>query len=576
MAKEEVAISVTVDTANTGKSLKDLKKEFKELQSELSGLDRTSKRYTETLKRLGETKDEIGLLNDQINAFADDAGKINAVGNVVQGLAGGFAAAQGAAALFGSENEELQKTLVKVQGAMALQQGLAGLKNLGDGFKVLGTIIKANPLMLLVTILTAIGAAAFALKDKVKILGDIFDAVGNAIGFVVDAIKEFTDWIGISSFALDEATEKQVEAMKTQSDAIQGRYDKEIKLAQAAGKNTAALEVEKQKAIIQTAVLETKLLKQTYELKGELTEEERTRLKELVKIVSDASTEIQVINIKEKTEANKLQEEKTKKWIEENKKKEIAEREFQQKVFDEWMKSIQKRKTEEERIRKENEDRIKAQEEVDATRINNNLERLALEEEQAKALKDYRLQEYRDEMAQRIQLESDAINSVQALSDIAFAIRLKNVKKGSAEEERLAKQSFKINKALAISSSTINSIESISAYLKKNPLLIGGVPNPGAIAGLAALVTTNAANIVKIASTQFNGGGSGGDTPTAGAVSIEAPRINTPTQGSTELNANGTVKQQGNNSQVFKAIVVETDITKTQKRVKTLETNSKF
>ena len=85
---------------------------------------------------------------DEINAFAGADKKIGAVTNVIGGLASGFQAAQGAAALFGSENEDLQKTLLKVQSAMAFTEGIKGIAGLGDSFKALGNIIKANPLLL--------------------------------------------------------------------------------------------------------------------------------------------------------------------------------------------------------------------------------------------------------------------------------------------------------------------------------------------------------------------------------------------------------------------------------------------
>ena len=39
----------------------------------------------------------------------------------------GFAATQGAIALFGSENEALEESLLKVQSALAIQQGVQGL-----------------------------------------------------------------------------------------------------------------------------------------------------------------------------------------------------------------------------------------------------------------------------------------------------------------------------------------------------------------------------------------------------------------------------------------------------------------
>ena len=47
---------------------------------------------------------------------------------------GGFAAAQGAIALFGGESKELEETLVKVNGALALLNGVQSVfRTIDDG-----------------------------------------------------------------------------------------------------------------------------------------------------------------------------------------------------------------------------------------------------------------------------------------------------------------------------------------------------------------------------------------------------------------------------------------------------------
>lgn len=60
--------------------------------------------------------------------------KFESVQKMASGVASGFAALQGVTALLGSENENLQKVLVKVQAAMAIAQGIGGLKDLIEGF----------------------------------------------------------------------------------------------------------------------------------------------------------------------------------------------------------------------------------------------------------------------------------------------------------------------------------------------------------------------------------------------------------------------------------------------------------
>lgn len=61
--------------------------------------------------------------------------KFESIQKISAGVASGFAAVQGAAALLGKENEDLQKALLKVQSAMAIAQGIGGIKDLVEGFK---------------------------------------------------------------------------------------------------------------------------------------------------------------------------------------------------------------------------------------------------------------------------------------------------------------------------------------------------------------------------------------------------------------------------------------------------------
>ena len=224
---EEIAYKVSVDTGEGGKSLKSLKSDFKAAQTELDGLTVGTKEYVKSLEKLGKIRDDIGDLNASINAFNPE-GKVKAFGNVIGGLASGFQAATGAAALFGGENKEVEKTLLKVQAVMAFTEGIKGLMGLKDAFAVLGNVIRANPLMLIATVIVGIGTALFALKDKVAIVGQAFDAIGSVITYVMDKIKAFTDAIGVSNFAMDRLNDSIIANSKRAQTASTAMYDSKI------------------------------------------------------------------------------------------------------------------------------------------------------------------------------------------------------------------------------------------------------------------------------------------------------------------------------------------------------------
>lgn len=73
-------------------------------------------------------------MREAMESIEPTKAKFESIQKISAGVASGFAAIQGAAALLGSENEELEKTFVKVQSAMAIAQGIAGIGDLIEGF----------------------------------------------------------------------------------------------------------------------------------------------------------------------------------------------------------------------------------------------------------------------------------------------------------------------------------------------------------------------------------------------------------------------------------------------------------
>lgn len=90
-------------------------------KSALDGFDGTVVKFGDSMREAMET-------------IEPTKAKFESIQKISAGVASGFAAVQGAAALLGAENEELEKTFVKVQAAMAIAQGVAGLGDLYEGF----------------------------------------------------------------------------------------------------------------------------------------------------------------------------------------------------------------------------------------------------------------------------------------------------------------------------------------------------------------------------------------------------------------------------------------------------------
>jgi hypothetical protein len=121
------------NSESTDGKLKSLKSQLREIKSELAQLEMNGQAESEQFRQLsaraGELEDQIGDTNAQIRILASDTAKFDALIEGASGLVGAFAVAQGAIGLFGEENEELEKALLKVNSAMAILQGLQQVAN---------------------------------------------------------------------------------------------------------------------------------------------------------------------------------------------------------------------------------------------------------------------------------------------------------------------------------------------------------------------------------------------------------------------------------------------------------------
>jgi hypothetical protein len=102
----------------------------------------TTQEYKDLLKTVGEFR-KVQIDTDMaVDAAATTMGQ--KLGGALGGVTAGFSVAQGAFAAFGGESEEIEKALLKVQAAMAIQQGVQGIREAIPSFKALGTAIKST------------------------------------------------------------------------------------------------------------------------------------------------------------------------------------------------------------------------------------------------------------------------------------------------------------------------------------------------------------------------------------------------------------------------------------------------
>ena len=234
-----------------------------------------SQEFKDLVKEVAVFKRAIVETDAQVDALTQRGSQLTGFVQSVELVGSAFQAVEGAAALFGAENEELQKTLLRLQAitaiTSALEQGraiiteqLAKKTGIATAAQTAYNVVVGQSTGLLKGIRIALAATGIGLFvvglvalvenfDKVKralensIPG--FKTVSNAIGDVVDTIKE---WVGASGdaeragAAFDAAAKKQNDATK----AIVDSYNRRIAVEQAAGRNTTQLELEREQAVI--------------------------------------------------------------------------------------------------------------------------------------------------------------------------------------------------------------------------------------------------------------------------------------------------------------------------------------
>ncbi|CAB4152507.1 hypothetical protein UFOVP603_12 [uncultured Caudovirales phage] len=244
MAQEEIIFKVGVDTGdsvqdvnkvgdaieNVGKDAKktdgsfvNLRKELKQLTVQLQNLDPASKEFEQVAKRAGQIKEQMRGVADAINDADPEkfGGKFQ---RTAEGIAGAFSAVTGAQALFGQQSEEIEKQMLKVQGAIALTQGISAMKELKNdatelGMSIKNTVVNAFKSLTTAEMINAAETGSLTLLQKGYAI-----AVGTSTG----AMKAFrialaATGIGLVVVALGFLVEKMISYMSSTDSATKAQ-----------------------------------------------------------------------------------------------------------------------------------------------------------------------------------------------------------------------------------------------------------------------------------------------------------------------------------------------------------------
>lgn len=616
---ETVGIELVANTKGLRGQLREAMMELVRLQDSATA---SAGEIANAAKRAADLKDRIGDAKATIEAFDPDA-KFKAFGQSIQGVAGAFAATQGALALVGVESAEVEKQLLKVQGALALSEGLNTVLSSIDGFKNLGLVLKDNvvkgfaamkgaALSAFTTvrgalIATGVGAFAIALGLIVSNFDAIKEAVlkaipglGNVGKIFGDLVTKVTDFVGITNEA-DRALEKFTKTATRRKETLES----ELKVLEASGAGEKVLS-DKRKEIVNN---DLNILREKLKTTGKLSDEEAKKFRELKTdlVVIDTKYNKSVIdeNKKRNDEVAKQNQEAREKELEDflsangkktdrlNELNKTNKTDFDKKLFDlkiqyeadlklfadnESAKIVAKKSYDEQVFdaTKKERERLKTLEDKEAEEKIKKLEK----EREKKEKEDTKTKSLITKALDKSIADEKAAKEAKVELAKQESLAKRQAAQGTADTlaglANLLGEETAAGKAAAVASATISAV--LSAQKAYESTI--GIPFVGPVlapinAGLAlASGYKSIQNILAVQVPGQSGGGSApslGSAPSAGAGAPIAPRAAEPVPTALDQKSLNTISNV-----VSRAYVVESDITGSQQRIQRIEKASRF
>jgi len=370
---EEYKAKVSIDTAsatqsinNLGDAISDVGDELVPLTSQMGEMedklmlmahagDTSSAEFKKLSKEVAGMRKTIRETDAGIEALSmTTSGKL---GGALGGAAAGFELVQGAMGAMGADSTEVEAALLKVQSAMAMAQGVQGIREAVPAFKAMGSsavtafngikgAIGATGIGLLVIAIGALYANFDKLGGLVEWAKKKFDNMGEGIKtmveismlpliLVIEGIMWALEELGIieseEEKARSAAAKKnyaraqeqmalEAEAAKQRKENFQNEQknlDRQIALAEAEGKSTLGLQKQKiqgsiayQKEQIKEMELSIQAIKFVQEQTGwmakglkDIVDQAETDLNTMKEGLKDSETELKILDINARKDA---------------------------------------------------------------------------------------------------------------------------------------------------------------------------------------------------------------------------------------------------------------------------------
>ena len=598
---QNLDLNVNVNTDQAGKAVGSLKSQLKEAQAEVTALSdkfgATSKEAIEAAKRVAGIKDQIGDAKALVDAFNPDA-KFKALTASLSGVAGGFAAVQGAMGLLGTESENAQKMLLKVQSAMAISQGLQSVGEAVDSFKNLGAVIKSTTLfqqaynfvlgqkvvvtqadviateaqtvatveqgVATVTTTTAVTGATTAMKAfRIALIASGIGLLIVGLGLAIEALSKF-------SSKAEDAAKKQGLLNKQIADGAKLQLESEIKFLD----NQEKLDIARAKA---KGASEQEIFNIEQSYRKQRAEAHQRHYQEVykadAKAAQESANEINKINTDGQVAALENQARIRKEGQEAAEKRAVQAALKEKKAIDDELAAYEKRKK-------------GLQKGVSVADIDEAAKKDKAENDKKDADKQQELlvESNKNGLGKMLADKAVAFTKGQELNkQNADAEKLIDAEKLEIKKAQIAESMVAMSqltdfvgrdtaagKALGIATATINTYQGASEALKQKSTLPSPFDVIAKVLNVATIIASGIKTVKSIASVQIPGkfGGGGGMPTMAAPMTPELP------QAATTNLSRQTINDIGN--QAVRAYVIETDVTSNQERMAAIRQRARF
>lgn len=269
-----VNLEVNSNIAQTEQAVTSLRSELRKAQADVAAMSdkfgATSKEATEAAKRAADLKDRIGDAKALTDAFNPDA-KFKALAGAANIAAGALSGFEGVMGLIGVESEQAQKSILKVQSALAISQGLNVLQEIPDTFKN----IKAVGVDAFNSIKKAIGSTG---------IGLLVVAAGTLYAYW-DDIKEAVSGVSAEQKKLNADSKKNLTQEQEKLKAI-GDQDEVLKLQGKSEREILKMKIAQTNETIAAAKIDLQRIETTNEQQQKAVELNYKYLKSFIDFIS--------------------------------------------------------------------------------------------------------------------------------------------------------------------------------------------------------------------------------------------------------------------------------------------------